>query len=181
MSHMSDVTRPDGDKDTERRESTAGREEAVRAVPAPDGPGAPGASSDTPGASGTRGPSDARGPSGPTGTSGTPGASRVPGAPGARRLPDESEKTGSLMRHDESEKFNLRLQHAVTGFVDGPRSAVEEADHVLEEVATRFTDAVAKRRRTLHGSWQSSETEDTEQLRLALRDYRELTEKLLRI
>jgi hypothetical protein len=88
---------------------------------------------------------------------------------------------GSLLPHDESDKFSLRLQHAVTGFVDEPRSAVEEADHVLEEVATRLTEAVTKRRATLHGSWQSKGSDDTEQLRLALRDYRELTERLLHI
>jgi hypothetical protein len=66
-------------------------------------------------------------------------------------------------------------------------AAVEEADHVLEEVATRFTEAVKQRRRTLRTSWQSGDggqtkavsAGDTEQLRLALRDYRELTERLL--
>ena len=88
---------------------------------------------------------------------------------------------GSLLPHDESDKFNLRLQHAVTGFVDEPRSAVEEAAHVLEEVADRLTQAVTKRRDTLHSSWESKGSDDTEQLRLALRDYRELTERLLHI
>ncbi|WP_416960760.1 hypothetical protein [Streptomyces sp. Agncl-13] len=101
-----------------------------------------------------------------------------------RRVPQDAEN-GSLLPHDESDKFSLRLQHAVTGFVDEPRSAVEEADHVLEEVAARFTEAVTKRRATLHGSWESKGSDgthgsdDTEQLRLALRDYRELTERLL--
>ncbi|SED39841.1 hypothetical protein SAMN05216489_03344 [Streptomyces sp. 3213] len=88
---------------------------------------------------------------------------------------------GSLLPHDESDKFNLRLQHAVTGFVDEPRSAVEEAAHVLEEVADRLTQAVTKRRDTLHSSWEAKGSDDTEQLRLALRDYRELTERLLHI
>lgn len=87
-----------------------------------------------------------------------------------------------LLPHDECDKLALRLQHAVGEFIDGPRSAVEEADHVLEEVAARFTDAVTQRRRTLRASWQTTdEAADTEQLRLALRDYRELTERLLRL
>ncbi|MDQ0760397.1 hypothetical protein [Streptomyces canus] len=93
-----------------------------------------------------------------------------------------------LLPHEECDKLSTRLQHAVAGFVDEPRSAVEEADHVLEEVAARFTDAVKQRRRTLRNSWQTGDggrddkavgTGDTEQLRLALRDYRELTERLL--
>ncbi|MER7562994.1 hypothetical protein ABTZ93_08475 [Streptomyces sp. NPDC097941] len=92
-----------------------------------------------------------------------------------------------LLPHDESDKLSTRLQHAVAGFVDEPRSAVEEADQVLEEVAARFADAVKQRRRTLRNSWQTGDgghdkgvgAGDTEQLRLALRDYRELTERLL--
>ncbi|MER5433385.1 hypothetical protein [Streptomyces sp. NPDC002588] len=95
-----------------------------------------------------------------------------------------------LLPADESDALGSRMQHAVVGFVDGPRDAVAEADHVLEELTARFTDAVNQRRRTLRGSWQSAEaggkgetatTTDTEQLRLALRDYRELTERLLHI
>ncbi|WP_406176343.1 hypothetical protein [Streptomyces canus] len=93
-----------------------------------------------------------------------------------------------LLPHEETDKLSTRLQHAVAGFVDEPRSAVEEADHVLEEVAARFTEAVTQRRRTLRNSWQTGDggrddkavgAGDTEQLRLALRDYRELTERLL--
>ncbi|GHD21984.1 hypothetical protein GCM10010313_56250 [Streptomyces violarus] len=94
-----------------------------------------------------------------------------------------------LFPHDETDKLGLQLQHAVAGFVDGPRASVEEADHVLEEIAARFTEAVAQRRRTLRHSWQSVESgegkpvssADTEQLRLALKDYRELAERLLHV
>ncbi|MEU6347936.1 hypothetical protein ABZ896_01250 [Streptomyces sp. NPDC047072] len=94
-----------------------------------------------------------------------------------------------LLPGDECDKLTTRLQHAVAGFVDGPRTAVEEADHVLEEAAARFTEAVKERRRTLRTSWQGDggagksgvSDGDTEQLRLALRDYRELAERLLHI
>ncbi|MFD6291088.1 hypothetical protein [Streptomyces sp. NPDC060205] len=91
--------------------------------------------------------------------------------------------SGRLMPHDEGDKWSQQLHHAVAGFVDGPRGSVEEADRVLQEVAERFTEAVAQRRRALSTSWQSSAEDkaDTEQLRLALKDYRELTERLLRI
>ncbi|WP_434028132.1 hypothetical protein [Streptomyces graminofaciens] len=86
-----------------------------------------------------------------------------------------------LLPHEESDELGLRLQHAVGDFVDEPRAAVQEADRVLEEATGRFTEAMTRRRRTLRATWQSPETTDTdtEQLRLALRDYRELTERLL--
>ncbi|MFD7435328.1 hypothetical protein [Streptomyces sp. NPDC059861] len=100
-----------------------------------------------------------------------------PSAPTARLAP--------LLPGEETGKFELRLQQAVASFVDGPRAAIEEADHVLEEIAARFTEAVTQRRRTLRRSWEATDeatpaTSDTEQLRLALRDYRELAERLLR-
>ncbi|MBW8796326.1 MAG: hypothetical protein JF597_22830 [Streptomyces sp.] len=91
---------------------------------------------------------------------------------------------GQLMPREECGQLERRLQHAVTGFVDEPRAAVEEADRAVEEITARFTDAIDRRRRTLRGSWQSAEANrpgsaDTEQLRLALRDYRELADRLL--
>jgi hypothetical protein len=91
-----------------------------------------------------------------------------------------------LMPNEECGQLERRLQHAVTGFVDEPRAAVEEADRAVEELSARFTDAVDRRRRTLRGSWQETDrdhpgTADTEQLRLALRDYRELADRLLHI
>jgi len=115
-----------------------------------------------------------------------PGGTTEESGKGTAARPGGSSQHTPLLPHDECDKLALRLQHAVGGFVDGPRAAVEEADHVLEEVASRFAEAVARRRRTLRASWQESgegahPTADTEQLRLALRDYRETTERLLRI
>ncbi|MFF7759068.1 hypothetical protein [Streptomyces griseorubiginosus] len=112
---------------------------------------------------------------------------REPGRDSVAGGVKSSGRDARLLPHEESDKLSTRLQHAVAGFVDEPRSAVEEADHVLEEVAARFADAVKERRRTLRNSWQAGDggqgkggaAGDTEQLRLALRDYRELTERLL--
>ncbi|MFI6014025.1 hypothetical protein ACIBAG_35355 [Streptomyces sp. NPDC051243] len=110
-------------------------------------------------------------------------------------MPDVT-KAAPLLAHEERDKLELRLQQAVAHFVDQPRAAVEEADHAVEDIVGRFTEAVAERRRTLRRAWQSTDgtaevaetneiavtadTADTEQLRLALRDYRELAERLLR-
>ncbi|MCX4424536.1 hypothetical protein [Streptomyces mirabilis] len=96
----------------------------------------------------------------------------------------QGEGDGALLSHDACDKYALRMQHAVGGFVDGPRASVEEADHVLEELTTEFTDAMTRRRRNLRTTWQAageSDTADTEKLRLALRDYREVTERLLHL
>ncbi|MFH9062941.1 hypothetical protein ACH4GM_17225 [Streptomyces coeruleorubidus] len=124
------------------------------------------------------------------GTPGTPGTSETAGTPGTPGAPGAHGTHGThLLPHDESDKLVSQLHHAVAEFVDAPRAAVEEADHVLEEIAARFTEAVTQRRRTLRHSWQSVEggegkpvsSGDTEQLRLALKDYRELAERLLHV
>ncbi|MFF3610779.1 hypothetical protein [Streptomyces sp. NPDC002580] len=102
----------------------------------------------------------------------------------AKRAEGPSGHEDRLLPVDEYDKFALRMRHAVGGFVDGPQASVEEADHVLEELAGRVTEAVARRRSALRTSWRSGgegtpKASDTEQLRLALRDYREMTERLL--
>ncbi|MEV6193702.1 hypothetical protein AB0M19_15065 [Streptomyces sp. NPDC051920] len=97
---------------------------------------------------------------------------------------DSAGRDGGMLPLDEHDKFKLRMRHAVGGFIDGPQASVEEADHVLEELAGRFTEAVTRRRRDLRTAWQAGDEDkaagpDTERLRLALKDYREMTERLL--
>jgi hypothetical protein len=125
------------------------------------------------------------------GVSGPAGAAARTTTPGPTSTPRRTDTTSGaegprLFPHDESDKLQLRLRHAVSGFVDGPRDAVAEADQVVEEIAGRFVEAVTRRRRTLRMSWQEGDEKgtkdshpDTEQLRLALRDYRDLAERLL--
>ncbi|WP_324608095.1 hypothetical protein [Streptomyces sp. 142MFCol3.1] len=113
------------------------------------------------------------------------GSGRADGHGGGRPAQDAGRPDTPLLAKDESDTFALRLRHALGGFVDGPRDSVEEADHVLEELAGTFTEAVTRRRRTLRTVLQQGEGKeagaDTEQLRLALRDYREITERLLHL
>ncbi|MFC4494536.1 hypothetical protein ACFPA8_10375 [Streptomyces ovatisporus] len=99
--------------------------------------------------------------------------------------------TGPLLGLDERDRLTARLHHAVSGFVDGPRKAVEEADHVFEEAARHLTDALAQRRRALRQPWQeggdgraadsAAADAGTEELRLALREYKAATERLLKL
>ncbi|MFF8590332.1 hypothetical protein ACF061_02620 [Streptomyces sp. NPDC015220] len=123
-----------------------------------------------------------------------PGSTGFPASAGARTSGSASATTAadgdgtgvsSLLPRDECDDFGARLREAVTGFVDGPRGAVEEADRVVEELAGRFTEAVTRRRHALRSSWQSDgdgeRGGDTERLRLALRDYRELADRLTRL
>jgi hypothetical protein len=89
-----------------------------------------------------------------------------------------------LLPPDERERLGQRLQHALAGFVDDPRRAVEEAAAILDDAGERITASLAEQRRTLRESGSgaaSGSADDTEELRVALRKYRETTERLLRI
>jgi hypothetical protein len=91
-----------------------------------------------------------------------------------------------LLAPDERERLEQRLQHALTGFVDDPRRAVEEAAGILDDAGDRITASLAEQRRALRESTTapasgSASADGTEELRVALRKYRETTERLLRI
>ncbi|MEU3738016.1 hypothetical protein AB0E78_13195 [Streptomyces sp. NPDC032198] len=93
-----------------------------------------------------------------------------------------SESGPVLLAQDERDKLGLRLQQALSTFVDSPRQAVEEADGLFDDAVRHLTETLTERRRTLREGWQGHDTEaHTEELRLALRQYREATERLLRI
>jgi hypothetical protein len=150
---------------------------------ASDGPGPRPVSRDAGGAFPRGGSADTKGAD-------IEGRAAADAAAGTRTGTGTEDRAERMLPLDEYDKFSLRMRHAVGGFVDGPQASVEEADHVLEELAGRFTEAVTRRRRALRTSWQSggegkdegkATASDTEQLRLALRDYREMTERLLRL
>ncbi|MGW3564338.1 hypothetical protein ACWDSL_10660 [Streptomyces sp. NPDC000941] len=91
--------------------------------------------------------------------------------------------TFPVLPPSEQDELAHRLRHAVGGFVDAPRDAVEEADLLLDELSSRLTDLLADRRRTLKDAWRENEsgTVRTEDLRLAMRGYRNVLERLLSV
>ena len=111
-------------------------------------------------------------------------APQAPQAPQARQAPRGNAVT--LMAEGESEKLTRSLQQAVGGFVDEPRNAVQEADRVLDEATARLAEGIKERRQSLRSTWQgngdkSANGAETEDLRIALRQYRDLVQQLLRI
>jgi len=82
---------------------------------------------------------------------------------------------------DELERLSRRLERAVGGFVDDPRRAVREADAVMDEAAARLTRLLEERRTALRGTWHgdNGERTGTEELRVALTKYRDMTRQLL--
>jgi hypothetical protein len=64
-------------------------------------------------------------------------------------------------------------------FVDDPRDAVQRADSLLDEVTASVHQALEGRIRELQDLWKNTGHHDTEQLRTALRSYRDVMHRLL--
>jgi hypothetical protein len=64
-------------------------------------------------------------------------------------------------------------------FVDDPRQAVRGADALAREVLDTLTAKIADKQRV--DGWRAGDGSGTEDLRLALRQYRTLVDRLLEI
>ncbi|MEV0279020.1 hypothetical protein AB0I22_21910 [Streptomyces sp. NPDC050610] len=108
---------------------------------------------------------------------------RVPRQGGPdERVPLQGEPpAATLLPQDDRDRLLPQLRRAVNGFVDEPRSSVQEIDALYEELTARLTDLFGERRRALRASWHDDAEPQTEELRLVLRDYRDAIERLLAI
>ncbi|MBM9510637.1 hypothetical protein [Actinacidiphila acididurans] len=113
----------------------------------------------------------------PSAAGGAAGASGAAVEPRTEVLPARADGAAEL------DRLGRRMERAVGGFVDDPRRAVKEADAVLEEAAERLARLLAERRRTLRASWHADDGSraDTEELRVALTRYRDMTRQLLTV
>ncbi|MGW7237437.1 hypothetical protein [Streptomyces sp. NPDC054804] len=99
-----------------------------------------------------------------------------PGSDGRRTSGPEP-----LLPPEQRDEIVRRLGHAVNTFADTPREALEEAEGAFDEAAAQLTKALAELRQVLRTGWQDGGPEtDSAELRDALRQYREITQRLLR-
>jgi len=109
-----------------------------------------------------------------------PAGAPVGEAPSTPPPPGETGSSGSSAL-DKGE-LTARWQRVQSAFVDEPRRAVEEADALVEETMRQLTEALAAERRNLAAHWREGgdgSASATEELRLALRRYRDLFHRML--
>jgi hypothetical protein len=82
-----------------------------------------------------------------------------------------------LFGTEDAEKFRLRWRELQADFVDDPKHAVEGADQLVDEVMRTLSEIFAEHKSDLEGQWRDGG--ETEELRVALRQYRSFFEKLL--
>ncbi|MGN5631484.1 hypothetical protein [Streptomyces sp. AC154] len=87
-----------------------------------------------------------------------------------------------LFREADQERLALRLQQAVTEFVENPVRAVEEAEGAFDAAVEGLAHALKERRREMDVQQQGRDSGTrTEELRIVLQQYRDLTERLLKV
>lgn len=94
--------------------------------------------------------------------------------------PADSEPAASepLLTSTSSEAFLDRWSDVQNTFIEDPQRSVTEADALLTEVLTAYQQAVEQRREQISSAWSGSSS-DTEKMRLALLDYRDVITAML--
>ncbi|MEU6271340.1 hypothetical protein ABZ871_02770 [Streptomyces populi] len=87
-----------------------------------------------------------------------------------------------LLGEDERAEVTQRLHHALNTFAHSPLEALEEAETAFDEAAAGLMSSLTERRRDLHAGWHGQDPGTRgEELRHALRQYSEMTQRLLRM
>jgi hypothetical protein len=105
----------------------------------------------------------------PTGEARSPSAGTD--SPAGESLFAEGELLGLRSRWDEVQ----------SGFVDDPKECVQKADGLVSDVVDQLTTGFSEARSRLEAQWARGEEASTEDLRLALKRYREFFERLLAV
>lgn len=92
---------------------------------------------------------------------------------------ERGDETESVLDQQVAERFRDRWQEVKAIFVDDPPGAVRQAGALSGEVVEELTAALGRLRKNLDGRWNDGEETDTENLRVALRGYGSLIERVL--
>jgi hypothetical protein len=86
-----------------------------------------------------------------------------------------------LFPEQEARELRERWDAIQTAFVDNPRQAVEQADHLVAQTIKRLAEMFANERNQLEQQWSRGDNASTEDLRVALQRYRSFFGRLLSI
>jgi len=102
------------------------------------------------------------------------------------RIPENRSQTNSgsdelvpLFEEDAARKFRSRWLAIQSKFVDDPSDSVKQADDLVADVIKNVTMNFANRRVSLEKQWNGGDNTSTEDLRVALKQYRSFFDRLL--
>ena len=91
----------------------------------------------------------------------------------------DREELAPLFEGESADKFRTRWLAIQSKFVDDPSESVKQADDLVADVIQNITRNFADRRGSLEKQWNGSGQTSTEDLRIALKQYRSFFERLL--
>ena len=91
------------------------------------------------------------------------------------------QSSAPLLARDFSEDMRSRWETIQAGFVDDPRTSVQEADELVAMAIKKLAESFADERAKLEQEWSKGNDVSTETLRQALRRYRAFFHRLLAI
>jgi hypothetical protein len=97
------------------------------------------------------------------------------------RAETESSTERSLFADDEFAGLRARWENVQAGFVDDPRECVQKADGLVSDLVDQLTTGFTEARSRLEEQWARGEEASTEDLRIALKRYREFFQRLLAV
>lgn len=99
----------------------------------------------------------------------------------AHRTGHDSASEGGLFAHDELAGLRARWGAVQASFVDDPKDCVQKADSLVSDLVQQLTTGFGQARSRLEEQWSRGEQASTEDLRVALKQYRSFFERLLSV
>ncbi|MDT7791574.1 MAG: hypothetical protein QOD59_1010 [Mycobacterium sp.] len=87
----------------------------------------------------------------------------------------------SLLADDDLSGLRSRWDDVQAAFVDNPKECVQKADTLVAEVVEQLTTGFSDARSRLEVQWARGEKVSTEDLRVALKRYRDFFQRLLSV
>lgn len=94
---------------------------------------------------------------------------------------DTGQAEDSSLFADDPSGLRSRWDDVQAAFVDDPKECVQKADGLVSEVVEQLTKGFSEARSRLEAQWARGEDASTEDLRLALKRYREFFQRLLSV
>lgn len=105
----------------------------------------------------------------------------VEGQPDKSRSLKSEAEFAPLFKKEEAEQFRTIWLEIQSGFVDDPNISVKEADELVNNVIKNILFTFADQRTSLESQWKNGDKVSTEDLRLALKQYHSLFNRLLSV
>lgn len=91
----------------------------------------------------------------------------------------EAEQESPLFPSQQCIALRDEWQALQAGFVDSPRASVEKADALVKKTIDTLSSSFTDMRNSLETTWEKDREVSTEDLRLALQNYRSFFQRLL--